>query len=203
MRRIGAFFGLVFLVASTSQVLAAVVHVSVAEPSDAPPSVTSDIVGFESSSDFEVATLVAHVDVAGTNGLPVGTTSVILDEPSNDPFNQPTSDLIILTIGQQVTNGTTSQQINLQFFSDSFQGFDRLVAANPNAVHVTETGSLQDITEALGLPVNSDHIGTILQVQASSDLNTPEIPEPGSLALFGIGVAGILGYKSQKTKSAA
>ena len=197
MRRFGAFFAVGLLAVSVSHVQAAVVHISVAEPSDAPPTVTSDIVGFESSSDFEIATFVAAVDVAGTNGLTVGTTSVVLTEPAGDA-NPPVSDLIILTIGQQVTDGTTSQQVNLTFYSDSFQGFDRLVAANPNAVPVAETGNLTDISKALGLPVNSDNVATILQISASSDLATPEIPEPGSLALFGIGVAGIFGYRLRK-----
>jgi len=65
-----------------------------------------------------------------------------------------------------------------------------------------ETGNLQDITAALGLPVNTDNVATILQVSVSSDLTTPEIPEPGSLALFGIGVAGIFGYGLRKRQHA-
>jgi hypothetical protein len=183
-----------------SSVQAAVVHITVDEPSDDPPAVTTDIVSPTTSSAFETATVSGFV--LGSS-LPVGTTSVLLVEPTADPFNQPNSDLIILQILQATTDGSTSQQVNLAFFSDSFQGFDRLVAANPNAVSVTENGSLEDITAALGLPVNTDGSATILQVRASSDLNTPETPEPGSLALFGIGVAGILGYKSRKRKSTA
>jgi hypothetical protein len=155
-------------------------------------------VGAETSSAFETATVSG---VVATVALPVGTTAVILVEPSSDPFNQPTSDLIVLQISAATTNA--SQQVQLQFFSDSFQGFDRLVAAFPNAVPVTETGSLVDITKALGLPVNTDNTATILQVSASSDLNTPETPEPGSLALFGIGVAGIFGYRWRKRPHAS
>ena len=183
-----------------SQVRAAPFSISVAEPSDDPPGVTTTgLTSVVTSAAFETASVTGF---AVTGALPVGTTSVILVEPSSDPFNQPTSDLIVLQIGTPVTDGNTSQQVQLQFFSDSFQGFDRLVAAFPNAVPVTETGSLVDITTALGLPLDTNG-APILQVFASSDLNTPEIPEPGSLALFGIGVAGIFGYKSRKRKIAA
>ncbi len=201
MRRIGALLGVVFLVASTSQARAAPFSISVAEPSDDAPIVTtSGLTGAGTTSAFETGTATGF---AVTGALPVGTTSVLLVEPSSDPFNQPTSDLIVLQIGQPVTDGNTSQQVQLQFFSDSFQGFDRLVAAFPNAVHVTETGSLQDITAALGLPVDTNGAATILQVSASSDLNTPEIPEPASLVMFGIGVAGIFGYRWRKRPHAS
>jgi hypothetical protein len=200
MRRIGALVSIGLLVVCVSQVRAAVVHITVDEPTDAAPSVTTDIVGAESTSDFEVATLTGFV--LGS-GLPVGTTSVLLTEPSSDPFNAPNSDLIILQIFQATTDGSTSQQVNLSFVSDSFQGFDRLVAANPNAVKVEETGSLQDITALLGLPVDTNGAATILQVRASSDLATPEIPEPGSLTLLAIGAASVAAYGAMKRRPPA
>jgi hypothetical protein len=206
MRRFGASVVAAFLFAGISQVQAALVSITVDEPNDNPPTVTTSS-GFEGTptftSAFETASVTAFV--LGSS-LKVGTTSVILVEPSADPFNQPTSDLITLQIFAATTDGATSQQVNLNFFSDSFIGpngqtFADLVRANPNAVPVAETGSLSDITQQLGLPFDGGAL--VLQVQASSDLTTPEIPEPGSLALVGIGVAGLFGYGSWKRKPAA
>lgn len=197
MSRIGVFVAAAFFVASVSNLQAALVHITVDEPSDAPPGVTTDIASPTTSSASETATVSGFV--LGSS-LTVGTTSVLFVEPSSDPFNAPNSDLITLQIGQAVSDGSTSQPVTLNFISDSLPGFDRLVAAFPNAVHVTETGSLQDISGALGLPVNTDGTPSVLQVLASSDLNTPETPEPGSMTLLAIGVAGICAYRSTKRR---
>jgi hypothetical protein len=200
MRRISAFFAVGLLAASVSQVQAAVLSISVLEPSDAAPTPSTDIPGAVTSADFETASVVGSFSVAGTNGLTAGTTYVVLVEPTSDPFNQPISDIIRLTIG--AVNTDNFQQVNLTFFSDSFPRFDSIIPPNVNPVQVTETGDPQvpqDITSALGLPTD----GRILQVFASSDLASPEVPEPGALTLFCIGVLGIFGYGARTRMRAA
>jgi len=124
-------------------------------------------------------------DVAGaaiTPPVAVGTRAVGLTEPSVDPFNQPVSDVVVLTAGDVVINPTSNlpfQRIVIQFTSDS----SGPVPLPPNALTVPETGLSQDVSAALQ--------SSPLTISVASDLNggEPMTPLPASawsgLALLG------------------
>jgi hypothetical protein len=204
MRRIGVFFATGLLAASVSQVQAAPLHVSIAEPTDDSPTVTTDIPNASTSTAFETAGVIGAISIGSTNGLPVGTFFVTLNEPDVDQFGPRISDIVSITISAiDQDDGNPFQTINLNFYSDGFSRFNQIIPPGVVPPFVTENGGLQDLTAKLGLPVNTDGTATLLQVSASSDLNSPEIPEPGSLALFSIGAAGVFGYASRKRKHLA
>ena len=111
----------------------------------------------------------------GAPPIPIESTSVALTEPSQDTFNQPISDVITFTTS--VGTSASGESVNIEFISDS----NSSPTAPPNAVQITETGALQDVTASL--------LSSPITISIASDLGGNETPLPASawagLALLG------------------
>jgi hypothetical protein len=138
---------------------------------------------------FERALITGQLDPGNSSGsITVGTRSLIFDEPSGDPFGPRLSDFITLTATDVTPECFATfdicQNITILFESDGAPNFAQHLAALPvGTPHLLEDGTSQDVT----LLLNSQQ--TSLQIFASSDLATSEVPEPTSILLV---VAGLI-----------
>ena len=137
------------------------------------------------ASGFNVRIAPEIVSVTGllpftANGalqIPIESTSVALTEPSQDPFNQPISDVVTFTTS--VGTSASGESVDIEFVSDS----NSSPTAPPNAIMITETGALQDVTASL--------LSSPITISIASDLNAgePMTPLPASawagMALLG------------------
>jgi hypothetical protein len=181
----------VILVRSASAGGSAVTTISISDLTDGNPVVsTGTLTGPIVTLSFERALIAGQLDPGNSAGsILVGTRSLIFDEPTGDPFGPRLSDFITLTatevteIGCFATLGIC-QNITILFESDGALNFDQHIAALPvGTPHLLENGTSQNVTLLLNSQQNS------LQIFASSDLATSEVPEPTSIMLV---VAGLI-----------
>jgi hypothetical protein len=166
--------------------------ISISDLTDGNPVVsTGTFTGPVVTLSFERALITGQLDPGNSSApIPVGTRSLIFDEPTGDPFGPRLSDFITLTAtdvtgtGCLATSGGPCQNITILFESDGAPNFDQHIAALPvGTPHLLEDGTSQDVTLLLNSQQNS------LQIFASSDLATSEVPEPTSLVIV---VAGLI-----------
>lgn len=162
--------------------------VSIADLSDGAPVVSTDV-------PFAVVIIRPEfADVAGVLTDPAefitpapGTTAVALMEPSSDPFDQPVSDTVILSVDKPRQSAVTGQIVETQRFeivltSDAAGS----VPLPTNFKTLAEDGTLQDVTALL-----TSSSG--LKISVQSDVGGPETPLPasvwgGSMLLTGLAV---------------
>ena len=188
---IGLFVAVFAVVRSASAGVSGVT-ISISDLTEGNPVVsTGTLRGPVVSLSFERAFITGLLD-PGNSSAPIlaGTRSLIFDEPSGDPLGPRVSDFITLTAGDPTGIGCVApfpsgpcQNISILFESDGAPNFDQHIAALPGSTpHLLEIGTLQNVTALLNSSTNS------LQIFVSSDLATPEVPEPTSMTLIGAGL---------------
>jgi hypothetical protein len=102
--------------------------------------------------------------------------------------NDPTvvSDILVLTT--TVSDGGTATAAGT-FFSDNENNLGPVPAPGQNIFIVSESGPVTFTNSDIGLSVTID-----------SDVEQVTVPEPASLWLFGVSVAGIFGYEWRRRK---
>jgi hypothetical protein len=130
------------------------------------------------------------ISFSGTWNTNIGTAA----GPYNFVFVEASNHNLVSDILQfSVTdNGNGTATITGIFQSDDPLGQGFIRTLNPNdPTPIVEDGT----TFGIGLPNLTIHV--------SSDLNAPDTPEPASVILFGIGIAGMAGWKWRRNRKQA
>jgi hypothetical protein len=181
--------------------------ITVTEPSDAPPTVDTNLIlingGINTGPEFaSVSGLLNPSNIApALNPVQsLGEHFAVLTEPPTDQSGPHISDIILLVV-EPVGGSPTApvQRVTLEFCSDGAPCFADLLARLPSGVpSVEETGALQDITALLLSGPDLDQPRPLV-VSVSSDLGGVETAEPGTLAVLGLGIAG-LGWTNRRRR---
>jgi hypothetical protein len=147
-------------------------NVIITDLTDGTPVVTGNF-GIPASGAPETIDVVGQLPLTA---VAPGIRSVILTDPPGDPFPGIGSDTITLIVQPISTDLST---ITILFNSDPLAGLP-----TNNVQTIPEDGTLQDLSVLL----NSG----ALDIKVQSDVGTTtETPEPATLAIFGIGLAGL------------
>jgi PEP-CTERM motif-containing protein len=135
----------------------------------------------------EIGTVTGSLTPANSTGpIAPGARAAALAEPLTDPFDQPISDVVFLIAGTPIldTAGSfLSQPFAIRFESDFFGS--PIFVCGVTGPCITENGTLQNLSSLL----NSGSLQIIVQ---SDIAGGTEVPEPGTLALLGAGLASLV-----------
>jgi len=168
-------WGLTCVVAASAD--AALITVKIDDTTEGVPTVTatgSSVTLLPDSSGEFLHFTVAFVDLAGLDLTGTPSEGVVMFESANGPL----SDRLLVT---------TTTLFDIEFGSDP--GPFPPVIADELIRLVVEDGTFQQVIDHTYILDPSDE----LIVQVASDAANAEVPEPGSLALLGIGAAAVFG----------